>query len=156
MIKLLRRGLDAYEGRTQRRDDQFSEITSRHIESMDDRSSLSRYVCILSLIDLFYFVCILLFPFEVYEGFQKVSEINERIAFTIFAIIFGTGLWLTYAVARLKFPDLEKAQIDMGVMTSYASQENGYRRFRVWVVSVLGGILNLLGLLLVELILVGN
>ena len=58
------------------------------------------------------------------------------------AIVFGIGMWLTYAVFRLKFPVIEEQRLDAEVMGSFAYQSNSTKRWMVWVLSAVGGLVN--------------
>ncbi len=89
-------------------------------------------------------------------AFNKVAEINNKIVFLVLTSIFGIGVWLTYSIFRLKFPDLENRTESNEVMSAFADQENSTRKIRIWVASVAFGFLNLLGLAITEGLLVSN
>ena len=75
-----------------------------------------------------------------------VGEANDKIVAVFIAGVFGVGLWLTYSIFRLKFSDLEDRVQGSEFMSSFADSEKSTRRIRVWVLSVVGGVLNLLAL----------
>ena len=76
------------------------------------------------------------------EGFSQVWEGSDRIAKIVLAIVFGIGMWLTYSLFRLRFPDIEEQRLDSEVMGSFAYQTNSTKRWMVWVLSAVGGIVN--------------
>lgn len=62
-------------------------------------------------------------------------------------------MWLTYALFRLKFSDLEDPGFNDEVLASFSYSLHSTKRWRVWLVSVIGGILNVLLLIFVEIFL---
>ncbi len=156
MRDLLRKGLDAYENRQERRDENLARSVSSNVEAMSHRPTLKKYVYLLSGVNLLFWASVLLRPYDVLTAFNKVAEINNKIVFLVLTSIFGIGMWLTYSIFRLKFPDLENRTESNEVMSAFADQENSTRKIRIWVASVAFGFLNLLGLAITEGLLVSN
>jgi hypothetical protein len=57
----------------------------------------------------------------------------------------GLGIWGTYALVRLKFPDLEEQKMsDSGLMKSFDYQSQSSKIWRIWMVSSVVGVVNTL------------
>lgn len=149
MTNIIRKGLDAYESRADARDERLVKIVRDRVESLSDRSTLKLYILILGGINLLVWLTVVFFPHDVYDAFSQVSEINDRIVAIIIAAFWGLGMWLTYSLCRWRVPDLEDPEVYPGVMAAYAHQQGLYRKFRIWVFAVAGGVLNLLALVAV-------
>ncbi len=156
MKDLLRKGLDAYEGRQERREDELASVVIRNVDAMSDRATLKRYIYVLSGVNILFWAAVLIRPFDVLKAFEIVAEVNDKIVVFVFAAVFGIGMWLTYSIFRLKIPDLEEIKDGREVMTAFADQENSTRKVRVWVTAVTCGLLNLLALAIAEGLLVGR
>ena len=156
MKDLLRKGLDAYEDRHERRDEEFHRTMMHHVDALSHRPTLKIYIAVLAGIDLLLWAAVLIRPFDVMTAFRKVGNVDDKLVAFFIAVVWGLGMWLTYSLFRLKFPDLENSPKEKGVMSGFAAQENSTRKVRIWVVSVAGGVLNLLALAIVEGLLVSN
>ena len=129
-------------------DDRFAERINANVDAMSDRRVLVRYVLVLGAVNILIWLSVLIFAGSVRDGFSQVWEASDRIAKVVLAIVFGIGMWLTYALFRLKFPDIEEQRLDSDVMGSFAYQTNSTKRWMVWVLSAVGGVVNV-GLLVV-------
>jgi hypothetical protein len=70
----------------------------------------------------------------------------------VLGIPFGFGLYLTYCIFRLRLPDIEdNTRLDSEVMASFAYQKESTKRWFVWLFSVLGGVVNVLLLILANM-----
>jgi hypothetical protein len=123
-------------------DDRLAEKMNANVEAMSDRRVLVRYVLVLGAVNLLIWVSVLIFSGSVRDGFSQVWEASDRIAKLVLAIVFGIGMWLTYALFRLKFPDIEEQRLDAEVMGSFAYQSNSTKRWMVWILSAVGGLIN--------------
>jgi hypothetical protein len=149
MQNLIRRALDAYEGRQEKRDREFADIMAAGEQALEHRPTLKLFAIILGSLNLLYWISVVFFPGDVFSAFSAVGDISNKAVVLMISIVFGTGAWLTYSLFRVRFPDLENYAGSTGVFSSFAHQENSYRRFRVVLVSVAGGVLNLLALAIV-------
>lgn len=156
MKDLLRKGLDAYEGRQERREDELASVVIRNVDAMSDRATLKRYIYVLSGVNILFWAAVLIRPFDVAAAFNKVVEVNDRIIVVFLSTVFGIGMWLTYSIFRFIFSDLEERKEGRDVMTSFADQENSARKVRIWVTAVACGVLNLLALAIAEGLLIGG
>jgi hypothetical protein len=156
MKDLLRKGLDAYEGRRERRDDEFANLVIQNVDAMSHRATLKRYIYFLGGVNVILWAAVLLRPFDVLTAFNKIAGVDQKIIVVIIGFVFGAGTWLTYAIFRLKFPDLEQRKEGREVMTAFADQENSTRKTRVWLAAVVCGVLNLLALAITESLLTSN
>lgn len=153
---LLRKGLDAYEAKYERRDEEFANLVNRNVEALSNRRTLLIYVSILVTINALVWLSVLLFPLDIADAWATVSDLDDKLAFTLVAIIFGVGMWLTYALFRLKFPDLENPEFEKEVLASFHYSQHSTRRWRIWLTSVIGGIVNVLALFVAEIFLAGG
>jgi hypothetical protein len=140
----LRKRLDAYENRQVRRDEKFAEIVGRNVDALSDRRTLNFYVAALSGLNLAIWLSVIIFPQYVSDAWATVTDLNDRIGLVILAFIFGIGLWLTYSLFRLKFPDLEGPNFDEELLASYSYSLHSSKRWRIWLFSVVGGVMNVL------------
>ena len=107
--------------------------------------------------NLSYWIFVFVFPFAVLNAFDLISELSDKAVMLAVGVVFGTGLWITYILFRFKFPDLENPQLPSGaIMSAYSHQNLLERRFRIWLVSVIGGVVNFFALFIVELFRLGN
>lgn len=121
-------------------------LLTSNVEAMSHRPTLKLYALVLGGVNLLFWVAVLVRPFDVQSAFTKISDVNDRLVLIVIGILFGIGMWLTYALFRLKFPDLEELSQSSDVMSSFADSEKTTRKIRVWVASVMGGLLNLLAM----------
>jgi hypothetical protein len=124
-------------------DDQFAEKLSRGVEAMSDRRTLIRFIWILGTINLLIWLSVLIVPVDVRDGFDTVSQLNRKVGGIVLALVLGLGMWLSYSLLRLKFPDIEEQRLDADVMGSFAYQSDSTKKYRVWLFSAIGGIVNL-------------
>src|SRR5580765_2302706 len=120
MKDLLRKGLDAYEIRQERRDEDFAKVMIHHVDALSHRPTLKIYILVLAGIDILLWAAVLIRPFDVMTAFRKVADIDDKLVAFFLAAVWGLGLWLTYSLFRLKFPDLEKVQRDDGIMSAFS------------------------------------
>lgn len=153
MSKLLRRGLDAYENRRQRSDEEFAERLSHHVDALSDRPTLLIYLLTVGAVNALIWVSVLLAPTHVMRAWAVVNDLDDKIGASVIAIIFGLGMWLTYSLFRLKFPDLADPKFDDEFLASFHRSVHSTKRWRIWLVSVIGGILNVLLLVAMEIFL---
>lgn len=113
---------------------------------MADRATLKRQASVLVVVNSLLWAAVLIRPHDVLSAFNMVGEANDKIVAVFIAGVFGVGLWLTYSIFRLKFSDLEDRVQGSEFMSSFADSEKSTKRIRVWVLSVVGGVLNLLAL----------
>jgi len=132
-------------------DDQVAETLSRSVDAMSDRRTLLRFIYILGTINLLIWASVLFVPAAVRDGFNRVWNVNQKISMIVLALVFGVGMWLTYALLRLKFPDIEDQRLDHSVMASFAYQSLSIKRFKVWSISAVGGILNVALLMIADI-----
>ncbi len=156
MKKILDKVLDQYELVQERREERFDRVLTQNVEAMSDRQSRKRAILILSGILLLIWAAVLIRPYDVLSAFEKVGAFEEKIIGLVIATIFGLGVWLTYGLFRMRFPDLNKRTESSEVMSSFADQESSTRNVRVWVMSVAGGFLHLLALAVTFGLLVSN
>lgn len=149
----LRKRLDAYEYRQERRDEEFASVLIHNIEAMSDRRTLRVFLAILTALNGFIWLSVILFPGDVKHAWAVVTNLDDKIAAVIIAMVFGLGMWLTYSLFRLKFPDLESPKFGDEVLASFNYSLHSTKRWRIWLVSVIGGVLNVLLLIFVDIFL---
>lgn len=146
----IRNRLDEWEGRRERRDEQFAAIVSRNVEALSDRRTLKIYILVLGSINAFLWLSVLLFPRDVAKGWELATDVNDRVGAFMIAIIFVLGMWLTYSLFRLKYHDLENPNFEDEIFASQSYSDHSVKRWRIWLLSVIGGAVNLLVLLITE------
>lgn len=137
-------------------DDKLAENINRFVDDLNDRQTLKRFLYIFAAANLLIWLCVLVFPHAVREGFETVSGVSDKIAKITLAVPFGIGFYLTYALFRLKFPDIEEQNLESIPMASFNYNAKSAKRWRVWLLSAVGGVLNVLVLILTDIFLSGN
>jgi hypothetical protein len=148
--KFLRKRLDAYENKSLKKDERYWRWVSRGMNAMDDRPTLRLFFYVLLALEFGYWLLVLTSPKYVLYVFNFLSEWSDKGIAIVIGLVFGTGLWLAYILFRFRIPDLENHDRDEGpVLSSYAQSLSRERLFRVWVIAVVAGLLNVLLLVLV-------
>ena len=148
--KLLGWGLDRVEGRAEQNEDRNWEYASRGLAALDNRSTFYRFFLILLGLEAAYLGFVILAPDTVLDMLSRLNDWSPKGLMLLIGVIFGTGLWLTYSLFRMKIADLEEVAVDEGpIATSFFSQRRSERRFRIWIVSTAAGVLNVLALYLI-------
>lgn len=129
-------------------DERFAERLNDSIEAMSDRRVLLRFLFVGAVLNVLIWLCVIIFPGDVREAFSRVNEASDKLSKVILALVFGLGMWVTYSLFRLKFPDIEEQRLDAEVMGSFAYQAHSSKRWMIWLFSVVGGVLNLLLLII--------
>ena len=132
-------------------DDKFAETVNTSVDAMSDRRTLLRFIYILGTINLLIWASVLFVPAAVRDGFNRVWNVNQKISMIVLALVFGVGMWLSYSLFRLKFPDIEEQRLDADIMGSFAYQSDSTKKYRVWMFSAVGGIVNV-GLMIVAVL----
>lgn len=86
----------------------------------------------------------LFLPVDVRDAFDRVHEVSDKLSKIVLAVPFALGMAITYSAFRLKFPDIEEQNLNADVMGSYAYQTHSQKRWLVWLFSTVGGVINLL------------
>lgn len=120
------------------------------------RRKLLRFLYICAAINALIWVPIPLAPFDVRDAFNTVWELNDKISKIVLAVPLALGMAVTYSLLRLKFPDIEDQNLEAEVMGSFAYQANSTRRWMVWVFSTVGGILNVVMMILITVALTSD
>lgn len=105
--KFLRRQLDSYEGRFEKKEERYSSWVTRGMNALDDRPTLKRFFFVLLGLEVVYWCSVLFFPFSVLHVLEFVGEWSDKSLVLILGCVFGTGLYIAYVLFRFKFPDLE-------------------------------------------------
>src|SRR4051812_31621528 len=150
MRNWIRARLKEYEGRSERNDEQLAALVDRHLDALSNRRTLKIYIFVLASANACVWLSVVLFSGEVFKAWTIVTDVNNRIGFVTLAIIFGIGMWLTYSLFRLKFPDIEDQNFEGEMLASYSYSLQSTKRWRIWLFSVIGGVANLILLLLTE------
>lgn len=127
------------------------------MDALDHRPTLKRFFYILIGLELTYWFLVLVFPLQVFDLVQFLNDWSVKSLALLIGVVFGTGLYIVYALFRFKFPDLEDNQAADGpVIGAFSQQRVIERKFRVWIASVVAGVLNVLALTGAELFRVGG
>lgn len=132
-------------------DREIADNLNRGVEALADRKTLHRSILVFGIFNLILWLSVLIFPAAVRSAFDTVYNVNSKIAIVVLGIPFGLGLYFTYSLFRLKFADIEDQNIESAPMGSFNYHSHSQKRWLVWVFSVLGGVLNLLLLILVNI-----
>lgn len=94
-------------------------IVSRNLDAMSDRRTLKRYILVLATVNLLVWLSVIMFPHDVSDAWVKVTDLNDKIGAIVLAVIFAIGMWLTYSILRLRFPDVEDQEFGAEVLPAY-------------------------------------
>ena len=147
----LRKRLDAYEERHERRDEEFAALISRSVDALAEKSILHVYIAILAGLNILIWLSVVIFPQDVQAAWERINELNSKIPAVMIVIIFGLGFWLTYSLFRLRLPDLEDLKFQKTVFASFHYSQRAAKRWRIWLFSTVGGIVNVLLLMITEI-----
>jgi predicted membrane protein len=153
---LLRKGLDKFEGNREQSDQEFAELFIKHVDALSNRRKLKLHLAIVGSTTFLVWLSVIIFPRDVARAWEVVSELNNKITAVLIAMLFGLGFWFTYALFRLKFPDLEDKRFDGEILGSFHASEHSLKRYRVWLAATVGGILNVLILVAMDIYLVAG
>jgi hypothetical protein len=129
---------------------------NRAVESLSDRRAIYRSLVVLGLSNLILWLGILIFPGTVRGAFERLIGLNGKIGVAALGIPLGIGLYFSYSLFRLKFPDIEEQNIESAPMGSFNYHTHSNKRWMIWFFSTVGGVLNLLLLILVDIGLTGG
>jgi hypothetical protein len=147
----LRSRLEDWGGRRNKRDEELAELLNRHVDALTDRRTRRIYLTILAVSNSLIWLSVLIFPKDIRRAWVTVTELDEKIGTVTIAIILGLGMCFIYILFRLKFPDLENPRFDDTVLTSYSYSLHSVKRWRIWLISVIGGVVNVLLLVIAAL-----
>jgi hypothetical protein len=137
-------------------DREIADALNRVTEGLSDRKTLHRFIVILGACNLVLWLTVLIFPASLRSAWESVNNVSGKIAIVSFGIPFGLGLYFIYSLFRLIFGDIEDQNIELAPMGSFNYHSHSQKRWLVWVFSVLGGVLNLLLLIVADLGLSGG
>ena len=140
----LRKRLDAWDDRQNKRDEEFAALLNRSIDSLADRQTRRIYLAVLAAVNALVWLSVIIFPGEVRKAWITVTDLDDKIGSVVIAIVFGLGMWLTYTLFRLKYTDLEAPHLEEEILNTYSYSLHSVKRWRIWLVSAIGGVLNAL------------
>jgi len=143
----LRKRLDSFEARQERHDEEFARLLINSVDALSNRKTLWIYVAILGTANAIIWLSVIIFPRDVMQAWFRVTDLDDKIGGMVIAILFGIGMWLTYSIFRLRFPDLEDPKFRDEVLASFNYSMHATKRWRVWLFAVTGGVLNVLFLI---------
>lgn len=152
----LRQRLDVYEARHERRDEEFADLINRNVDALSNRRTLLVHLVILAAVNALVWLTVLIIPHEIADAWLRVRDIDDKVGGIVIAVIFGVGTWLTYALFRLKFPDLESPEFEEDVLASFQYSQQSMKQWRIWLASGIGGVLNVLALFFAEVLSLGG
>lgn len=129
-------------GLKEKRDDLMHSAVSKFVEKADGRRNLWTIFCLSLLGNALTWLLVLLSPKTVLFLFELLAPISPKINI-LFFIPLASGFISAYSVFRLIFPDVEDDRnLALGMMASFDYQRRSGRRYAVWVLSMIVGVLN--------------
>lgn len=132
-------------------DDRIAENLNRGIESLANRQTLFYFLTFCAVSNSIIWLCVILFSEWISDIFLRIADVNEKLSAIILGIPFGLGMFFVYSLFRLKFPDLEDRNAESDVMGSYNYSNHSTKRWHIWLVSIGGGVINVLLLVLADI-----
>lgn len=131
-------------------DEIIAERMNRFVEDVADRSYLKRSLAVFLLLNVLMWVGVVLIAmFQSWILIRIFSRDQGKGVAILLGIPFGLGLYTSYLILRMLIPDVEDVEIDSEFMSGYNYSRNSQRRWYVWLGAVLGGVVNVLTIVLV-------
>lgn len=137
-------------------DSEIADRMNQAVELMADRSALYKMLGVSGVANLMAWAGVLLFLADVRQAFVKVNDIDPKIVVVMLGFLFGLGLFFAYGLLRLKFPDIEEQNMELAPMGTFNYNAHSNKRWMVWLFAVIGGVVNLLMMILVAIGLSGG
>lgn len=131
--------------------EKIDENVSALLENLSNRSSLFRFLWICAASNAAVWLIALVFHEFANESFRRIFGASDKAGIGVLLVPFFLGVFLTYSLCRLKFPDIEENNLQSEMMASYSYQARSMKRWYIWLFSICGGILNVVLLVLVNL-----
>ena len=113
------------------------------VESLDSVRVLYRTIKILVIVNLAIWTLGIFFSDYLIELVDFFGRFGDKLKLAPFVLPFFTGMWLAYAIARLRSPDLEDRKLlESEFMGSVAYNSEANRRFITWIAAILAGVFN--------------
>lgn len=111
------------------------------VEALGYRQNIFRLLTFSAMVNLLIWVVAILFADRVYTVMSYV--VPDKIAAIVLGIPFAAGMFMAYCLFRLKMPTIEdNKHLDSDMMASFAYQSDSTKRWLVWIVSVVAGVVN--------------
>ena len=131
--------------------EKFDESLTKIVDGLSNRKSLFRFLWIFAALNVFIWITVSLFHKFVNERFRQIFDISDKAGLGILLVPFFIGIFITYSLCRLKFPDIEENKLQSEMMASYSYQAHSMKRWYIWLFSIFGGVLNVVLLVLLNL-----
>ena len=120
------------------------------VEALADRRFLNRFLLLCVSLNVVCWLVTILFADWVFEAMSRI--LPDKIGALLLGVPFGLGMYITYMLIRIKTPDIEdNRQLDSEMMASFSYQAHSTKRWFVWMFAVIGGVLNVLLLIAVNM-----
>ncbi len=127
----------------EQKDDETAQAMVDFVEDMNSPHLLYQTLWRFSMFNLLIWLTVLIIPNYIVKVFSILG--SGKISIFLLSFPFGFGLYLAYIFFRLKIPDVEENKsLNSDFMGSMDYQSSANRRYLVWTVSILCGILNLI------------
>ncbi len=138
-------------GKKSERDDEIiAERMNRFVADVADRTYLKRSLAVFLVLNVLLWAGVVLIA--IYQSWILIrlfSRDQGKGMVILLGIPFGLGLYITYLFLRMLIPDVEDVDIDSDFMSGYNYSRNSQRRWYVWIGAVVGGVVNVLSIVLV-------
>jgi len=120
--------------------------------NLSDKRVLHQSLLIYLSGNIIIWLCVLLMPQTINRVFDSIFELSNKLGVMILGIPFGLALFSTYALCRLKLPNIEdNKQLKTDLMSSFDYQSDSTKRLFVWLFSITVEVINVLLIVLVDL-----
>lgn len=123
------------------------------LAALSDTRTLKRFLSVIASVNLLLWLFVILFADLARQCIDILADLGNKLTAAAAGIPFGLGFFIVYCGFRLKFPDVEEIRLESSLMSGYNYGNKSVRRWRTWVASVLGGVINALFLILAAFLL---
>ena len=133
-------------------DDRRARLLNKGVEAMSDRRTLLIFLAVMGGLNFLLWASVVLLPSDVRSAFETVHAVNNKITMIVLGFVLGVGMWFTYSLLRLKYPNIEELNLGSDVFGSYSYHAHSQKRWLIWLFAAIGGVTNLFAMIIMTLL----
>jgi hypothetical protein len=130
-------------GIKEKQDDLMDAAVSKFVEKADGRRRLLTILGLSLLGNFLIWMIVLFTPDAIMFTAALIGGFSSKLRNVLFLIPVASGFMSAYSVFRMIFPDIENNRnLATGLMASFEYQNNSGKRYAIWILSMIAGVLN--------------